>query len=525
MKRIQRALLSVSERKGVIEFARRLRRWNVELIATEGTAQLLRSEGLPVISVSELTGFPEVLGGRVKTLHPAIFAGILARRDIPEHVQDMEKHGLRPIDLVVVTLYPFREAILREDVSLSQAVEEIDIGGVALIRAAAKNFAEVAVVVDPSDYFGLIEEMDRLEGGISDETRLALAAKAFSHTTDYDRWIASFLVKQTTSGEEGFPQTLVRVWEKVADLRYGENPHQRAALYREPTPSESSLLRAVQLQGKDLSFNNLLDLEAALQLVREFQEPAVTLIKHNNPCGVALGRDVWEAFVKARETDPMSAFGGVMACNQELDGKTARELSSHFLEAVLAPSFSPEALEALRTKANLRLLVLPGRIEEPLSSLNPPPLFDLRQVSGGLLLQESDGLERDGEDTWQVVSRRTPTPEEKQALNFAWKVVAHVRSNAVVFASKDQTLGIGAGQMSRVDSVKLAVAKAGLPLKGSVLASDGFFPFPDGVEEAARAGTTAIIQPGGSVRDPQVIAAADGTDLAMVLTGRRHFRH
>ncbi|MDP6559798.1 MAG: bifunctional phosphoribosylaminoimidazolecarboxamide formyltransferase/IMP cyclohydrolase, partial [Candidatus Binatia bacterium] len=472
----------------------------------------------------ELTGFPEVLGGRVKTLHPAIFAGILSRRNLPEDIRDMEEHGFQPIDLVVVNLYPFRETIAREDVSFSQALEEIDIGGVSLIRAAAKNFAEVGAVVDPSDYAGLIKEMDNLQGGISNETRLMLAGKAFFHTARYDRWIADYLTRRFDSDQEEFPEILELTWEKAADLRYGENPHQRAALYREPIPLETSLLRACQFQGKELSFNNFLDLEAALQLVRNFRKPATVIIKHNNPCGVALGEDLREAFAKARETDPISAFGGVVGCNREMDAKTAKEISCHFLEAILAPSFSPEALEILRAKVNLRLLALPGLKEDSTSGAGYRRLLDLKQVSGGLLLQESDELSKEGEGR-QVVTRRSPTPEEVQAMDFAWKVVAYVRSNAVAFVSGEQTLGIGAGQMSRVDSVKLAAAKACLPLEGSVLASDGFFPFPDGVEEAASVGATAIIQPGGSLRDSEVIAAADELKLAMVLTGKRHFRH
>ncbi|MBI2877655.1 MAG: bifunctional phosphoribosylaminoimidazolecarboxamide formyltransferase/IMP cyclohydrolase [Candidatus Tectomicrobia bacterium] len=523
MGKIQRALISVSNRDGLGELARGLHGWGIELISTEGTARVLRAEGLPVVPISELTGFPEMLGGRVKTLHPRIYAGILALRSLPEHRDELEAQAIRTIDLVVVNLYPFRQAIDREGSSLEEALENIDIGGVTLIRAAAKNFPDVTVVVDPQDYPRLLGEMEQFRGEVSYATRRSLAGKAFSHTARYDRWITDYLASADLPEEEDrpFPEAWEPRWEKVNDLRYGENPHQRAAFYRETVLPAGSLIRAQQLQGKELSFNNLLDLEAAFQVVLEFREPTVAIIKHNNPCGVGRGKALPEAFARALETDPLSAFGGIIGCNRELDEATAQAMAPLFLEAILAPSFSAQALAALQGKANLRLLALPGLGMEE----RPPARWELRQIVGGILVQEADRLAAEDEKDWQVVTQHPPTAEEREALRFAWKVVSQIKSNAIVFARADRTVGIGAGQMSRIDSVKLAASKARDSLSGTVLASDGFFPFPDGVEEAARAGATAIVQPGGSRRDPEVIAAADVQGLAMVFTGRRHFRH
>jgi len=519
--RIERALLSVYDKQGIVELARVLVDQNVELLSTGGTAQLLREKNIPLREVGTLTGFGELLAGRVKTLHPVVHAGILARRADPQQCEELKKHNIAPIDLVVVNLYPFAQTAARREASPAALLEQIDIGGMAMIRAAAKNFPDVAVVVSPEDYPRIIDELSQ-RGELSLATRLALAQKAFASTAQYDGCIAATL-GQVEVNEKGLarrhevepPPYLVLSYEKALLLRYGENPHQRAVLYRTAGVPAYGVAGARQLQGKELSYNNLTDLQAAWDLVNEFDEPAAAIIKHTNPCGVATGRSLAEAYGKAYECDPVSAYGSVLGFNRVLDRESAEAMAKHFIEAIAAPDYAPEALERLASKKNLRLLVV---------SSQPEAEWQVRTLSGGVLVQDKD-LYTAKPKEWRVVSKRAPTKAEQRALVFAWKVVKHVKSNAIVYARKDQAVGIGAGQMSRVDSVKLGALKAVLPLKGTVLASDAFFPFPDGVEEAAKVGVTAIVQPGGSVRDAEVIAAANRLKLAMVFTGVRHFRH
>ncbi|MBI4537279.1 MAG: bifunctional phosphoribosylaminoimidazolecarboxamide formyltransferase/IMP cyclohydrolase [candidate division NC10 bacterium] len=529
MTRIRRALLSVSDKTGLVEFAAGLSARQVELVSTGGTAAVLRSANLPVMDVASVTGFPEMLDGRVKTLHPCIHGGLLALRGNPEHERELATHGIRPIDLVAVNLYPFAAAIAKAGISLPEAVEQIDIGGPALLRSAAKNFEAVAVVVHPADYGPLLDELSARDGSLSRTTRFALARKAFSHTAYYDGLIAAFMerVELEASGAgspptlalPAFPDTLFLRLEKLQELRYGENPHQRAALYRDLQDS-SGLASARQLHGKELSYNNLLDLHAAWELVKEFAEPTLAIIKHTNPCGVATADTLLEAFQQARATDPVSAFGGILASNRTLDAPTAEAIAATFVEAIIAPAYAPEALDVLRGKKNLRLLELPP------ASLGQPAdrAYEIRRVSGGFLLQEPDRLDLRPADLW-VVTRRSPSPQEERGLRFAWRVAKHVKSNAIVLATERATVGVGAGQMSRVDAARLARQKAQGPPRDMVLASDAFFPFRDGVDVAAEAGVTAIIQPGGSVRDAEVIAAADEHGMAMLFTGVRHFRH
>ena len=530
MTQIRRALLSVSDKTGLVELAQALASRNVELISTGGTAEVLRTAGLPVIDVAAVTGFPEMLDGRIKTLHPKIHGGLLAIRGDAEHERQLAAHDIRPIDLVVVNLYPFAATVARAGVSLPEAVEQIDIGGPAMLRSAAKNFEAVAVVVDPADYGPLLAELSALDGTLSRPTRFALARKAFGHTARYDSLIASFLerVDPETSlpgrpvafVPATFPAAFDLRLEKVQELRYGENPHQRAALYRDPR-NPHGLASARQLHGKELSHNNLLDLHAAWELVQEFTEPVLAIIKHTNPCGVATADTLLEAFRRARATDPVSAFGGILATNRPLDGPTAEAIAATFVEAVIAPGYAVEALEILRGKKNTRVLEL-----APASTAGPAVdgVVEIRRVSGGFLLQEPDRLDLHPAEL-RMVSRRPPSPEEDRALRFAWRVAKHVKSNAIVLATEHATVGIGAGQMSRVDAARLAQQKAQGPTRGTVLASDAFFPFRDGVDVAADAGVTAIIQPGGSLRDAEVIAAADEHGLAMLFTGIRHFRH
>jgi phosphoribosylaminoimidazolecarboxamide formyltransferase / IMP cyclohydrolase len=509
MAKIQRALLSVTDKTGIVDFARHLRELGVELISTGGTARLLRDSGIDVKDVSEVTGFPEMLDGRVKTMHPLITGGILAIRGNAEHVRALETHGIRPIDMVVVNLYQFEKAAAREGVKLEELIENIDIGGPTMIRSAAKNFHDVAVVVSPADYSAIYEEMRENGGGLLRETRWRLAQKAFRTTADYDSAISSRLAK--VDGETALPPRLDIHAPKLMDLRYGENPHQSAALYGS---SGAGIAGAEQLHGKELSYNNLVDLDAAWQLVNEFSRPAVAIIKHTNPSGCAEQESLAEAYRKALECDPVSAFGGVIASNREVDDETAQELARLFVEAIAAPDYSARALEILKAKKNLRLMKV---------AVAPESLV-IKSISGGFLAQTPDTHRLDRNAT-EVKTQRAPTDAEWNALDFAWKVAKHVKSNAIVYARAGQTVGVGAGQMSRVDSVKIGAMKAVLPLAGTVVASDAFFPFPDGVEEAARNGATAIIQPGGSVRDADVIAAADRLGLAMVFTGVRHFRH
>ena len=496
-----RALLSVTDKAGLVDFARGLNELGAELISTGGTARLLREAGVPVKDVSEVTGFPEMLDGRVKTLHPKIAGGVLAIRSNAEHMRALAEHAIAPIDMVVVNLYRFEETAARPDARLEDLIENIDIGGPTLIRAAAKNYTDVAVVVSPVDYGAVLEELRR--GEISVDTRWRLALKAFRTTAAYDTAISARL--------SGLPEDLSIRAPKLADLRYGENPHQSAALYGEPGKGVAG---AEKLQGKELSYNNLVDLDAAWQLVCEFSQPAAAIIKHTNPCGCGEQSTLADAYRQAFSCDPVSAYGGVIGLNHEMDGETAREIAKTFIEAIAAPGYSAEALTTLSGKKNLRLLrVAPG--EDGMV---------LKSISGGFLAQSADRAVLD-RNTAVVRTKRAPSEEEWQALDFAWKVVKHVKSNAIVFARRGQTVGVGAGQMSRVDSVKIAAMKAVLPLAGTVVGSDAFFPFADGVEEAVKFGATAVIQPGGSVRDDEVIRAADRLGLAMVFTGVRHFRH
>lgn len=517
--KIQRALISVSDKRGVVEFAAGLADLGVELLSTGGTHKVLSQAGLQVREVADYTRFPEMMGGRVKTLHPLIHGGILALRDVPGHTQSMAAHGILAIDLVAVNLYPFRETAAR-GLSRSDTIEQIDIGGPSMVRSAAKNHRFVAVIVDPERYEQVLAEMRASGGEVGEATRRALALEAFRHTAAYDAAIAGWLAAQEEEG--GFPGIHVQIGEKVQDLRYGENPHQEAALYRRLEGAGPSLATARQLSGKELSFNNFLDLDAAIRLVAEFGRPAAAVIKHGNPCGCALHEEPALAFAAALSGDPVSAFGGIVAVNRPVDRDLAQAMTAEgtFLEAVAAPAFTAEGLALLREArwgANVRLMEIPG-------IGYPAEPWELRPISGGFLLQESDrpGL---ADPDFRCVSRRAPSDEEREELLFAWHVAKHVKSNAIVLSRERRVVGVGAGQMSRVDSVEIAVRKAGDRARGAALASDAFFPFPDGLEAAAAAGATAAIEPGGSRRDEEVIAAADRAGMALVFTGVRHFRH
>lgn len=510
---IKRALLSVSDKTGLIDFARELHAMGVEIISTGGTMKALREAGIPVIYVSDVTGFPEIMDGRVKTLNPFIHGGILAIRDNAEHVAAMEKHRITAIDMVVVNLYPFRETIAKPEATLSDAIENIDIGGPAMIRAAAKNFNYVTVVVNPARYGTIIDAL-RTEGSVPAGLRMALAQEAYGHTAEYDACISRYLALE--AGETLFPAKLHLVYEKVENLRYGENPHQQAAFYKESGCNGQGIAHARQLHGKELSFNNIVDMEAAWTIVNDFDEPAAAIIKHTNPCGTGIGSTIAEAYDKAYTADTVSAFGGIVAVNRPVDKAAAEKMSTLFLEAIIAPAFIPEALQILTGKKNLRLLEAP-----PLAK---GEAVDLKKVSGGLLIQQLDRAdEQTGE--YRVVTKRQPDEQEWQQLIFAWKVVKHVKSNAIVVAKDNKTLGVGAGQMNRVGAAAIALEQAGADAQGAVLSSDAFFPFGDTVEAAAKAGITAIIQPGGSVRDEESIAKADQYGIAMVFTGIRHFKH
>ncbi|MHC1745584.1 MAG: bifunctional phosphoribosylaminoimidazolecarboxamide formyltransferase/IMP cyclohydrolase [Negativicutes bacterium] len=510
---MKRALISVSDKTGIIDFARRLSNLGVEIVSTGGTMKALREAGIPVTYVSDITGFPEIMDGRVKTLNPLIHGGILAIRDNSEHVAQMKEHGIQGIDMVVVNLYPFKETIDKPGVTMEDAIENIDIGGPTMIRSAAKNFKYVAVVVNPQRYADVLQELEENKE-ISATTLLSLAREAFNHTATYDSLIDGYLAGQL--GEGKFPNSMHIVLEKVQDLRYGENPHQSAAFYREKYFAGAGIANAKQLHGKELSFNNIVDLEAAFKIAAEFDQPAATIIKHTNPCGTGIGSTLAAAYQKAYMADPVSAFGGIVAVNRVVDAATAAQIGEIFIEAVIAPGFEPEALEILIQKKNIRLLS--AQMEQDISKLG----FDMKRVTGGILVQDYDLPEK---TDLQVVTKRTPTDEEMEQLKFAWKVVKHVKSNAIVVAGKDQTLGIGAGQMNRVGSAGIALNQAGEQAKGAVLASDAFFPFRDTVDAAAKAGITAIIQPGGSMRDEESIQAADEHGIAMVFTGVRHFKH
>ncbi|MCS7168746.1 MAG: bifunctional phosphoribosylaminoimidazolecarboxamide formyltransferase/IMP cyclohydrolase [Gemmatales bacterium] len=520
---IRRALLSVSDKLGLVSFAQGLRELGVELYSTGGTYRVLQEAGVAVREVAELTGFPEILDGRVKTLHPHIHAAILARRDDPEHRATLARLGIVPIDLVVCNLYPFAAVRRRPGSSHEEIIENIDIGGPTLVRAAAKNYAFVGVVTDPSQYAPVLEEMRQHQGALTYQTRERLAATAFEHVAHYDREIAQYFAQLLQS--ETFPLHLHLHFERRQFLRYGENPHQQAAFYIEPGFAGVSVATSQVLHGKELSFNNILDLDSALGLVREFEQPGVVIIKHNNPCGAAVAGELVEAYQRALEGDPQSAYGGVVGLNRVVDAATAQAMveSGQFIEAIIAPDFEAEALEILtkrpKWRANVRLLRA-GKLQEN----GQRSAFDYRHVEGGLLMQTRD-LTRDDLLTARVVTRRQPTEAEWADLRFAWTVVKHVKSNAIVIAKAGQVVGVGAGQMSRVDAVRIAISKAGPRAQGAALASDAFFPFRDNVDEAARAGITAIVQPGGSVRDQEVIQACDEYHIALVHTGIRHFRH
>ena len=517
---IKQALISVSDKTGIVEFARGLQAFGVTLISTGGTAKLLRDEGLQVTEVGDYTGFPEMLDGRVKTLHPRIHAGILARRDLPPHMGAMKDAGISAIDLVVVNLYPFRQTVAKPDCTLAEAIENIDIGGPAMVRSAAKNYQHVAVATDPADYVPLLREMSSANGALGAETRFRLAQKAFSHTAAYDGAISNYLTALDAGGRRAeFPARLNLQFELAQPLRYGENPHQNAAFYRDLDPAPGSLGNYVQQQGKELSYNNIADADAAWECVKTFDQVACVIIKHANPCGAAVGATLLEAYRKAFSTDPTSAFGGIIAFNRELDATTAEAVVQQFVEVVIAPRVSDAAAAALARKSNIRVLAV------PLAAGGNA--YDVKRIGGGLLIQTPDSLNVSASQL-RVVTKLKPTESQLQDLLFAWRVAKFVKSNAIVFCSNGQTLGVGAGQMSRVDSARIASIKAGnagLGLAGSVVASDAFFPFRDGVDVVAQAGAQAIIQPGGSLRDEEVIAAADEHGMAMVFTGFRHFRH
>jgi phosphoribosylaminoimidazolecarboxamide formyltransferase / IMP cyclohydrolase len=526
MTRLGRALISVHDKTGVVEFARGLAALGAEIVSTGGTARLLRESGVPVVDVAEVTGFPEMLDGRVKTLHPKVHGGLLARREIPEHMAALERHGIRPIDLVAVTLYPFEQTVAKAGVTLEEAIENIDIGGPSMIRGAAKNHAHVAVVTDPAQYGPVLDELRKSDGALSDETRFRLAAEAFRRTAQYDAAIAAYLRDPAAAGRPapagGFPERLALDGVRVQALRYGENPHQAAAFYR-PAAGGLGLSAASQLHGPELSYNNLLDWSAALGLLLEFDDPAAVVIKHTNPCGVALGQGAGEAIRRAKACDPVSIYGGIVGLNRTVDLEVVKELSGILLEILFAPAYEPDALEEIRrTKKKCRVFQLPCTRRD-----YPVRQQELRSVWGGVLLQDADLVDLD-EASLKVVSRRAPSATELAALRFAWRVGKHAKSNAIVLATASLVVGVGAGQMNRVDSARLAVMRArelGLETKGSVCASDAFFPFRDGLDVVAKAGATAVIHPGGSLRDEEVVAAADEHGMAMVVCGIRHFKH
>ncbi|WP_116474119.1 bifunctional phosphoribosylaminoimidazolecarboxamide formyltransferase/IMP cyclohydrolase [Zobellella maritima] len=521
---IRRALLSVSDKQGILEFAQALHARGVELLSTGGTARLLAEQGLPVTEVSDYTGFPEMMDGRVKTLHPKVHGGILGRRGKDDAI--MSEHGIQPIDMVVVNLYPFANTVAKPDCTLEDAIENIDIGGPTMVRAAAKNHNDVAIVVNSGDYPKLLAELDANNGSLTQATRFSLAIAAFEHTAQYDGMIANYFGTMVPAycespADSKFPRTINYQFTKKQDLRYGENSHQSAAFYVENQIDEASVATARQLQGKELSYNNIADTDAALECVKEFDAPACVIVKHANPCGVALGGDILEAYNRAYQTDPTSAFGGIIAFNRELDETTARAIiERQFVEVIIAPSISDAAKAAVADKKNVRLLEC-GQWQQATQGL------DIKRVNGGILVQDRDqGMV--GLDDLKVVSKRQPTEEELQDLLFCWKVAKYVKSNAIVYAKDGQTIGVGAGQMSRVYSAKIAGIKAadeGLTVAGSVMASDAFFPFRDGIDAAAAAGISCVIQPGGSMRDEEVIQAADEHGMTMVFTGMRHFRH
>jgi phosphoribosylaminoimidazolecarboxamide formyltransferase / IMP cyclohydrolase len=521
MAKITRALMSVSDKTGVVDFAKELAGYGVEILSTGGTAKLLRDAGLTVKDVSEFTGFPEMLDGRVKTLHPKVHGGLLGMRSNPEHVATMKAHGIEQIDMVVVNLYPFEATVAKPDCTLEDAIENIDIGGPTMLRSAAKNNADVTVLVDASDYRQVLDEMKATGGSVARETNFRLAVKVYQHTAAYDGMISNWLGRKLGEENAEFPPTLTFQYRKAQGMRYGENPHQSAAFYVEKNVTEASVATARQLQGKELSYNNIGDTDAALECVKQFAEGAAcVIVKHANPCGVALGANLLEAYDRAYQTDPESSFGGIIACNRELDAATAQAIvDRQFVEVIIAPTVTPEAVAIVAAKKNVRLL------ECGAWQATPGQRLDFKRVNGGLLVQDTDlALFND----LKVVTRRTPTEQEMIDLLFTWRVAKFVKSNAIVYGKGGMTIGVGAGQMSRVNSARIAAIKAehaGLDVKGAVMASDAFFPFRDGLDNAAAVGITAVIQPGGSMRDAEVIAAADEHGIAMVFTGMRHFRH
>jgi phosphoribosylaminoimidazolecarboxamide formyltransferase/IMP cyclohydrolase len=521
MAKISRALISVSDKTGVIEFSRELARYGVEILSTGGTAKLLRDAGLTVKDVSDFTGFPEMLDGRVKTLHPKVHGGLLGMRGNPEHVETMKKHGIEPIDMVVVNLYPFEATVAKPDCTLADAIENIDIGGPTMLRSAAKNNADVTVIVDCADYRRVLEEMAASSGAVSSATNFQLAVKVYQHTAAYDGAISNWLGSRLGDSVDRFPATLTLQYRKAQEMRYGENSHQAAAFYVEREVSEASIATARQLQGKELSYNNIGDTDAALECVKQFMEgPACVIVKHANPCGVAVGASLLEAYDKAYATDPESAFGGIIAVNCDLDGATAQAIvDRQFVEVIIAPKVLPEAVAIVAAKKNVRLL------ECGMWPARPAARLDFKRVNGGMLVQDAD---LSLYEELKVVTKRAPTEAEMQDILFTWRVAKFVKSNAIVYGKNRMTVGVGAGQMSRVNSARIAAIKAehaGLEVQGAVMASDAFFPFRDGIDNAAAVGITAVIQPGGSMRDAEVIAAADEHGMAMVFTSMRHFRH
>lgn len=518
MRKIKTALISVSDKKGIVEFVKFLSEKGVEILSTGGTARLLKENSLPVTMVSDYTGFPEMMDGRVKTLHPKIHGGLLGKRDDANHMKAMEKHNIKPIDMLVVNLYPFEATIAKKDCSFEDAIENIDIGGPSMVRSAAKNNKDVAVVVNSDSYEKLTQELKDNDFSITKKTRLLLAQEAFAHTARYDSLISNYLLEKNETNKFVFPENYHIPLKKIQDLRYGENPHQSAAFYMDAQSGNTDITQAQQLQGKELSFNNIIDVEAALNVVLEFNKTASVIIKHTNPCGIGLDESLVEAYRKARETDPVSAFGGIIGFNKTVDEQTAQEITTTFVEAIIAPDYEDKALEILAKKKNLRLMKL------PMQEKSGKNRIDIKKVSGGVLLQNNDDIDLI-ESQLKVVTEKQPSDAQWESLRFAWKAAKHVKSNAIVFALKDRTIGIGAGQMSRVDSTKIAVEKARSSLKGTVMASDAFFPFRDAVDAAAEHGIAAIIQPGGSIKDNEVIAAANEHKIAMVFTGIRHFKH
>ena len=520
---IRQALISVSDKTGVLEFARALASMNVKLLSTGGTARMLADNGLEVTEVADYTGFPEMLDGRVKTLHPKVHGGILARRDFPAHMQALSTHDIPTIDMVVVNLYPFQQTVAKDQCALEDAIENIDIGGPAMLRSSAKNHRDVVVICDPSDYDKVLTEMQTGQGDVSYETRFALAKKVFAHTAQYDGAITNYLSALDPDRQHAtravYPETLNLQFTKVQDMRYGENPHQSAAFYRDIVTVDGALASYRQLQGKELSYNNIADADAAWECVKSFEGSACVIIKHANPCGVALGADAADAYAKALQTDPTSAFGGIIAFNVEVDGKAAEAIAKQFVEVLIAPAFTAEARKVFEAKQNVRLLEIPlGHASNA---------FDIKRVGGGLLLQAPDAKQVMPAE-FAIVSKKQPTPQQLQDMMFAWRVAKFVKSNAIVFCGNGMTLGVGAGQMSRVDSARIASIKAqnaNLSLTGSAVASDAFFPFRDGLDVVVSAGATAVVQPGGSMRDQEVIDAADEQGVVMAFTGVRHFRH